>query len=112
MPIRFSPVLAVSLFTLAPILAIAQPVPFERSLNVGAAPTLDVSTGSGNITVRAGAPCVVLRLVTPNRARGASTLPRSPGGLAAAPPIAQTGDAVRVGRTRTRQPPHGRVDSH
>ena len=30
-------------------------IPFERSLTVGAAPALEVSTGSGDVTVRAGA---------------------------------------------------------
>ena len=101
MSIRLSPVLAASLFTLAPILAIAQPVPFERTLTVGAAPSLDVSTGSGSVTVRAGsgATIVVKGTVSVNKGWGApANAAEIAKKVAANPPIVQTGDAVKVGK--------------
>ena len=36
MSLRFAPAFVASLVTVAPILAAAQPIPFERSLTVGA----------------------------------------------------------------------------
>ncbi len=100
MLIRFSPILAAGLFALSPIVAVAQPIVFERSLSVGGAPTLDASTGSGNVTVRGGAGSTILVKGTievrkeRNAPANAAELARQ---LAANPPIVQAGDVVTVG---------------
>lgn len=101
MSMRLSPVVAASFFTLAPVLAVAQPFPFERTLQVGASPSLDVASGSGQVTVRAGSgPTIVVKgTVTVNSGWGApanaAELARQ---VAANPPITQAGDMVQVGR--------------
>lgn len=101
MSMRLSPVLAASLLTLAPVGAVAQPLTFERSLTVGAAPSLDAAADSGNVTVRAGAgnSIVVKGTVEVRKGWGvpsnAADLARQ---IAASPPISHSGDAVKVGR--------------
>jgi DUF4097 and DUF4098 domain-containing protein YvlB len=101
MSLRVAPALAASLLTLAPILASAQPIPFERSLKVGAGSTLDVGTGSGDVAVRAGDGATIVVKGTVS-VRNGSHVPANAGEiarqLAANPPIEQTGDAVKVGR--------------
>lgn len=100
MPLRLPPAFAATLLTLAPILAVAQPLPFERSLQVGAAPTLDVGTGSGDVTVRAGTGAAIVVKGTVSVRRN-SDVPANAAEIArqvaANPPIVQTGDAVKVG---------------
>lgn len=85
----------------APALAAAQPLTFDRTLDVGASPTLNVSTGSGTVTVQ-GAPgsrIVVRGVVTVNTGRqvpaNAQDLARQ---LVASPPVAQQGNVVTVGK--------------
>ena len=101
MSLRLSPALAASLLTFAPILAAGQPIPFERTLMVGAAPTLEVSSGSGDITVRAGAGATIVVKGTVS-VRKSSDVPANAAEIAsqvaANPPIEQSGDAVKVGR--------------
>lgn len=100
MSIRLTPVLAATLFTLTPVLAVAQPLTFERTLTVGAAPSLEASAGSGNVTVRGGTGSTIVVKGTVEVRKGwsapsnAADLARQ---LVANPPIAQTGDAVKVG---------------
>lgn len=95
------PIARAALLALMPALAAAQPLTFEKQLTVGASPSVDVSSDSGNITVRAGngSAVVVKGTVTPRRG---SEAPANAAELArqvvAAPPITQTGDAVRIGR--------------
>lgn len=101
MSIRLSSALAASLLTLAPALALAQPQTFERSLTVGAAPSLDIVADSGNVTVHAGGGSVIVVKGTVEVRKGwnvpanAADLARQ---VAAAPPIQQAGDAVKVTR--------------
>ncbi len=101
MSFRLSPVLAASLFALTPVLALAQPLTFERSLTVGAAPSLDASADSGNVTVRAGTGNAIVVKGTVEVRKGwnapanAADLAKQ---VAANPPITQAGDAVKVGR--------------
>lgn len=101
MSIRLSSVFAASLLTLAPSLVLAQPLTFERSLTVGADPSLDAATGSGNVTVRAGSGNTVLVRGTV-RVRSGWNAPSNAAELAKRvvdnPPITQTGDAVKIGR--------------
>lgn len=100
MSVRASALLA-SLAVLAPAASGAQPLTFEKTLTVGAAPTLDVSSGAGTITVHAagGSAIVVKGRV---EVRRGSNVPANAAELArqvaAAPPIRQQGDAVEVGR--------------
>ena len=100
MSVRLSPLFAASLITLAPALAAAQPVPFERTVTVGAAPTLDVSTGSGNVVVRSGGSSIVVKgTVEPRSGWGApANAAEIAKQVAAKPPIEQAGDAITVGR--------------
>ncbi len=100
MSIRVSSLVAASVLALTPAIALAQPLTFERTLTVGASPTLDASAGSGNVTVRAGGSTIVVKgTVEVRKGWGA---PANAGDLAkqvaANPPIEQTGDAVKVGR--------------
>jgi DUF4097 and DUF4098 domain-containing protein YvlB len=97
---RLQSLFAASLITLAPALAGAQPVTFERTRTVGASPTLDVSTGSGNVTVRSGGSTIVVKgTVEPRSGWGApSNAAEIAKQIAAAPPIVQAGDAITVGR--------------
>ncbi len=101
MSVRMSRALVASLFALVPASALAQPLTFERSLAVGASPTLDASTGSGSITVHAGSGSTIVVKGTVEIRRG-SNVPANAAELArqlvASPPITQTGDAVTVGR--------------
>lgn len=84
-----------------PSVALAQSYPFERTLEVGTTPTLEASTGSGTIAVRAvpGSRIVVRGVVSVRKGSGvpsnADALARQ---LAAAPPVTQSGDVVTVGR--------------
>ena len=48
------PIAAAALLALAPTLAAAQPQTFEKTLTVGAAPSLEVTSDSGDISVGAG----------------------------------------------------------
>ncbi len=72
---------------------------FERTLNVSGALDMDVSTGSGNISVRpgsAGTVRVVGRIkARDDSAQGAEEKARY---IAANPPIEQTGSTIRIGR--------------
>ncbi|BCS32318.1 hypothetical protein TBR22_A15280 [Luteitalea sp. TBR-22] len=100
MSVRLSSLFAASLITLAPALAAAQPVPFERTLSVGASPALDVSTGSGNVVVQSGGSSIVIKgTVEPRKGWGApanaADIARQ---VAAKPPIVQAGDSITVGR--------------
>ena len=82
-------------------LAAAQPLTFEKQVTVGASPSLDVASDSGNISVHAGTGSAMVVKGTVNVRTGwgapanAADLARQ---LVAAPPITQAGDAVRVGR--------------
>lgn len=95
------PIAAATLLALVPVVAAAQPHTFEKSLTVGAAPTLEVVSDSGNITVRAGGGSSILVKGTVAVRTGwgapanAAELARQ---VAASPPITQAGDAVRIGR--------------
>ena len=60
MSVRLSSAVAASLLIAVPALVSAQPLTFEKSLTVGASPSLDVSTGSGDVTVQAGAGSTLL----------------------------------------------------
>ena len=80
---------------------------FERSLNVTGKPDVDVQTGSGNITVRAGAADKVQV-----RARIRASERWLGGGLSAEervkrieadPPIKQTGNMISIGRIEDRE---------
>lgn len=101
MSVRLPHLLAATLVALTPGLASAQPLTFERSLTVGAAPALEVSTGSGDVTVRArsGSTMVVKGTV---EVRKGWNVPSNAADLArqvvANPPVVQSGDIVRVGR--------------
>jgi hypothetical protein len=79
--------------------AAAQVFRFERTLTVGAAPTVDVSTNRGEISVRAGAPGRVVVKGTV-RVRFGINVPADAATRAQAvadqPPIEQTGDLVRL----------------
>jgi hypothetical protein len=79
---------------------------FERTLEVSAAPDLSVSTGAGNVTVRAGEAGTV-KIVGVIKARDSRW-----GGLSAAekvrqiearPPIEQTGSSIVIGRIEDRE---------
>ena len=54
MSVRLSSAIAASLLVIVPALASAQSLTFEKTVTVGASPSLDVSTGSGEVTVQAG----------------------------------------------------------
>lgn len=101
MSVRLPFVLAASWLALVPGATLAQPLTFERSLTVGASPSLDAATDSGSISVRAGTGNAIVIKGTVEVRRGwnvpgnAAELARQ---VVAAPPITQTGDAVKVGR--------------
>jgi DUF4097 and DUF4098 domain-containing protein YvlB len=101
MSVRLPFVLAASLLALVPAGVGAQPLTFEKSLPVGAAPSLDASTGSGNITVRAASGNAIVVKGTVEVRRGWN-VPANAAELAArlvaAPPITQAGDVVTVGK--------------
>ena len=95
------PIASATLLALLPALAAAQPSTFEKSLTVGTAPSLDVVSDSGNITVRAGSgtAIVIKGTVTVRSGSGApSNAAELVRQVVASPPIVQTGNAVRVGR--------------
>ena len=54
MSVRLSSALAAALLVTVPALVSAQSLTFEKTVTVGASPSLDVSTGSGEVTVQAG----------------------------------------------------------
>jgi len=102
MSVRLSSALLTSSLLALPALAAAQqPLTFERTLPVGAAATLDVSTGSGDITVRAGGSAAIVVKGTVKVNTGwsvpgnAAELARQ---LVSAPPIVHDGNTVKVGR--------------
>jgi DUF4097 and DUF4098 domain-containing protein YvlB len=79
--------------------AFAQRVPFTRTLDVGAAPALEVSTDRGKIAVRGGAPgrivvhgTVTVRVGLDVPVDALAIAQR----IAANPPISQTGDLVAL----------------
>ena len=101
MSARLSSAVAASLLALVPTFAAAQPLTFEKSLQVGAAPSLDVSTGSGNVTVRAGASgsIAVKGIVEVRRGgNGPSNADELARQVVANPPITQSSDVVTVGK--------------
>ena len=74
---------------------------FDRTLNVSGPADLDVTTGSGEITVRPG-PAGTVRVIGRIRAGerwfgGGRTAAEKVKALEAKPPITQTGNAVRIG---------------
>jgi DUF4097 and DUF4098 domain-containing protein YvlB len=101
MHVRLTSAVAVLLLAAASTHASAQTLTFEKTVTVGAAPSLDVSTGSGSVTVHAstGNAMVVKGTV---KVRTGSNVPSNAAELAqrlvAAPPITQAGDAVTVGK--------------
>ncbi len=101
MSVRLSSAVAASLLIAVPALVSAQPLTFEKSLTVGASPSLDVSTGSGDVTVQAGAGSTLL-VKGSVRVRSGSNVPSNAAELArqlaANPPIVQAGDVVTVGK--------------
>ncbi|MBA2353867.1 MAG: DUF4097 family beta strand repeat protein [Acidobacteria bacterium] len=96
-----SALLTSSLFALPALAAAQQPLTFERSLPVSTPATLDVSTGAGDITVRAGSTAAIVVKGTVKVNTGwsvpgnAADLARQ---LVSAPPIVHEGNTVRVGR--------------
>ena len=103
------PVLAVGLILIAPATIQAQTVQgmFERTLSVSGPVDLDVTTGSGDITIRQGSAGSV-RVIGRIRA-SRSWLGTGPSAeekvkaLEAKPPIEQTGSAIRIGRIEDRE---------
>jgi hypothetical protein len=101
MSVRLSSALAASLFVIAPALASAQSHPFEKTVTVGASPSLDVSTGSGEVVVQGGSGNTMVIKGTVKVRTGwnvPSNAAELAQRLAANPPISQTGDAVTVGK--------------
>lgn len=79
--------------------AFAERVPFTRTFDVGASPTLEVTTGRGKIAIRPGTSgrivvhgTVTVRVGTDVPADAMAIASR----VAAAPPVGQAGDAVRL----------------
>jgi DUF4097 and DUF4098 domain-containing protein YvlB len=101
MSVRLSSVVAASLLIAVPALVSAQPLTFEKSLTTGAAPSLDVSTGSGDVTVQTGSGNAILVKGTVEVRKGWN-VPANAAELArqfvANPPIVQSGDVVTVGK--------------
>lgn len=102
MSVRLSSAVAASLLVAVPALVSAQqPLTFEKSLTVGASPSLDVSTGSGDVTVQAGSGSTI-EVKGSVQVRRGSNVPSNAAELArqlvANPPITQTGDVVTVGK--------------
>ena len=101
MSVRLTSAVAASLLITVPASASAQSLTFEKTVTVGAAPSLDVSTGSGNVTVHAGSGngMVVKGIV---KVRTGWNVPSNAAELAqrlvATPPITQSGDVVTVGK--------------
>jgi hypothetical protein len=101
MSVRLSSALAASLLVTVPVLASAQSLTFEKTVTVGASPSLDVSTGSGEVVVQAGSGSAMVIKGTV-KVRTGWNVPSNAADLAqrlvANPPIAQAGDAVTVGK--------------
>ena len=102
MSVRLSSAVAASLLIAVPALVSAQqPLTFEKSLTVGASPSLEVSTGSGDVTVQAGSGSTIV-VKGSVRVRTGSNVPSNAAELArqlaANPPIVQAGDVVTVGK--------------
>ncbi|HTV01702.1 MAG TPA: DUF4097 family beta strand repeat-containing protein [Luteitalea sp.] len=101
MSVRLSSAVAAALLVAVPALVAAQPLTFEKSLNVGASPSLDVSTGSGSVTVQSASGNTIRVKGTVEIRRG-SNVPSNAMELArqlvASPPITQAGDVVTVGK--------------
>jgi hypothetical protein len=72
---------------------------FDRTLNTTGPVTLDISTGSGSIEVRAGAPGTLkIRGLIKARDDRHATADEKVRYLEANPPIEQNGNTVRIGR--------------
>lgn len=90
-----------AIILLASVAALAAEGRFERTLKVNGKPDVDISTGSGNITVRTGDANTV-RIV--GHIRTVSWLGLTTGSeekvrrIEQNPPITQTGEIIRVGR--------------
>ena len=101
MSVRLSSAIAASLLAIAPALASAQPLTFEKTVTVGASPSLDVSTGSGEVVVQAGTGNAMVIKGTV-KVRTGWNVPSNAAELAqrlvANPPISQNGDLVTVGK--------------
>jgi DUF4097 and DUF4098 domain-containing protein YvlB len=101
MSVRLSSAIAAALLVTIPALVSAQSLTFEKSVTVGASPSLDVSTGSGSVTVQAGSGNTMVIKGTV-KVRTGSNVPSNAADLAqrlvANPPITQSGDAVTVGK--------------
>ena len=101
MSVRLSSAIAASLLVIAPALASAQSLTFEKTVTVGASPTLDVSTGSGEVVVQAGSGNAMVIEGTV-KVRSGWNVPSNAADLAqrlvATPPITQSGDTVTVGK--------------
>lgn len=77
---------------------------FERTLNVSGPVDLDISTGSGNVTVRSvKAPSVRVRGFIHAHAGFKSRADEKVRYLEAHPPIEQTGNVIRIGRIENRE---------
>src|SRR6266545_6460964 len=79
---------------------------FDRSLNVTGLADLDVSTGSGEITVRAGGPGLVQVhgvIRVNNRRNSRAEAEQKVRALASNPPIEQNGSVIRIGRIEDRE---------
>jgi len=101
MSVRLSSAIAAALLVTVPALVSAQSLTFEKTVTVGASPSLDVSTGSGSVTVQGGAGNAMVIKGTV-KVRTGSNVPSNAADLAqrlvANPPITQSGDAVTVGK--------------
>ncbi|AMY08786.1 hypothetical protein LuPra_01991 [Luteitalea pratensis] len=101
MSVRLSSAIAASLLVIVPALASAQSLTFEKTVTVGASPSLDVSTGSGEVTVQGGSGNAMVIKGTV-KVRTGWNVPSNAADLAqrllANPPITQSGDAVTVGK--------------
>jgi hypothetical protein len=94
------PFVAACDFDFDPVFAMASAeASFERTLSVSGAVDLDVSTGSGNITVRPGNSGTV-RVIGRIKARDdtAQSAEEKVRYIAANPPIEQSGGTIRIGR--------------
>ncbi|MBM3957561.1 MAG: DUF4097 family beta strand repeat protein [Gemmatimonadetes bacterium] len=109
LPLAGIPVLALGLTLIGPAASHAQTVQgmFERTLSVSGPVDLDVSTGSGDITIRQG-PAGSVRVIGRIRA-SRSWFGTGPSAeekvkaLEAKPPIEQTGSTLRIGRIEDRE---------
>ena len=101
MSVRLSSAIAAALLVTVPARVSAQSLTFEKTVTGGASPSLDVSTGSGSVTVQGGAGNAMVIKGTVKVHTGWN-VPSNAADLAqrlvANPPITQSGDAVTVGK--------------